>query len=103
MFDAEDAAEELKSIAGYLREIASFNRREELGEVLADPEHRRVFELTDGDTTAEDIAAHDNVTKSARTVRRWWKKWRELGLVEGTDEFPRRRYSTFVLDLDEEA
>lgn len=96
-----DGAAELSRIRRYLQEIASFNRRQGLGKALADPERRRVYELSDGQRSSEEIAADKHVSKSARTVRRWWKEWRDQGLVEDeTTEYERHRYATFVLDVE---
>lgn len=100
--NTKDSVNALEQIAGYLMEIASFNRRDELRDVLSDESHRRAYELTDGKTSSQEIAADDGVSSGDSAVRNWWVKWRRLGLVDSSGEYPRRRYATFVIDLDEE-
>lgn len=71
----------LRNMESYLREIVSYQKRDLLRSILVNPEEIAVYELSDGTHTSEEIADHENVSKTSRTVRRWWSDWEEKGLV----------------------
>lgn len=103
MTEDAEALDTLAAIEDYLREIASYNRRRELEEILDDPEHRTAYELSNGNRSASDIQQEGNISKSPRTIQTWWEKWVELDIAERLpNRKVRRRYDTFVLPTEDD-
>jgi transposase len=70
-----------------LREILRWSRFEnfpKLRKILLDtlktPEEKLVYELTDGEKSRYDIAKETGIQDS--TVRSWWERWYNLGILE---------------------
>lgn len=90
---------QLKQIAGYLQELASYQRRRPLAEVLDDEERRSAYELSDGERSAAQIKKEGDLTVSPRTIQNWWTDWVEQGFADRTSGGQARaRYDTFVID-----
>ena len=66
----------------YVRELASYARRDELAAALTDDEQRSAYQLSDGSRNAKDIKSDGNLNCAARSIQRWWATWVDLGLAE---------------------
>lgn len=98
-----DEVRQLKQIAGYLQELASYQRRRPLAEELDDEERRSAYELSDGERSAAQIKKEGELTVSTRTIQNWWTGWVEQGFADRTTGGQARaRYGTFVIDEIEE-
>lgn len=90
---------ELKAQTGYLREIASSIRREDLAAALDDPDKRRAYELSDGHRSSRQVVDDGNISAHPRTVQRWWKSWVEAGLARRSESGSvRARYDASAID-----
>lgn len=70
-----------------LREILRWSRfenfpklRKILLDTLATADEKLVYELTDGEKSRHDIAEETGIPDS--TVRNWWDRWYNLGILE---------------------
>ena len=63
--------------------------KERLLMILDSADKKRVFEATDGISSARDIAARTGIGFS--TVTRWWSDWNSQGIVEESENVQGRR------------
>jgi len=99
MTDVQTAMlEHLAAIHTYARESASYRRRDDLAAALTDDEQIRAYELTNGKRSAQQVKEDGNISKSGRSILRWWQDWVDRGLAEKLDDGSvRARYDPFVL------
>lgn len=94
---------ELRRQTRYLRELASFNRRDELRKSLDDPDKRLAYNLSDGLRSAADVVEDGRLTKSARSVQRWWQEWVEADLaIRMESGSVLARYDAWVIDAGDD-
>lgn len=97
----DEVQQHLEVQTSYLREIASFNRRHDLREALKDDEKRRAYELSDGERSSQEVVDDGDLSKSSRTVQRWWQEWIDKGLAERAENgSARSRYAAWVIDVE---
>lgn len=103
---AESVAEllaEMKVQTAYLREIATFIRRADLQAALDNRDKRLVYQLSDGSRSSQEVVDDGDLSKSRRTVQRWWNDWIEAGLATRLDSGSvRARYDVSVIDFDDD-
>ncbi|MDP8206700.1 MAG: hypothetical protein P9L92_08570 [Candidatus Electryonea clarkiae] len=59
---------------------------------------RRVYELSDGIRSSRDIERMISKKVTQRTIVTWWRKWRELGIVEESPAYSGRVRKIISLD-----
>lgn len=96
-------ANQLAEANSYLRELVSHKRRDDLREALSDPEKRRAYELSDGTRTSSNVRNDGNLSKSPRTIQRWWQDWIDRGLAEAIEGASvRARYDPWVINVGDQ-
>ena len=110
MYDSQaESVELLRGIERNTRDIADLlevaygnELRRRLTAVLTDGRRRLVYQGSDGDSSARQLAALAKVSDT--TVRDWWKEWLRAGLMRPAQVEGRfvRKYDLERLSLGEE-
>jgi len=68
--------------------------KQKMLEHLDNDDKKIAYQSSTGENSTHDIA--NKVSVSAMTISNWWNKWFELGLMEQTDKFGRKRYKRLI-------
>ena len=89
----EEVLRELKEHTKWLRFLALPELRRTVQENLKTKEQKRIFELSDGKNSSYDIStrlSQEGIKVSDDTVRNYWKRWFDLGIVIPSDRYSGR-------------
>lgn len=84
---------ELKEQTKWLRFLALPNLKKTIEETLKTNEQNRIYELSNGKNSSNDISKElstEGIKVTGMTVRNYWKRWFDLGLVVSSEKHTKR-------------